>query len=198
MDETVARLAVALHEIGAVRLGRFTLHSGRDSSIYMDLRLLVSYPSVLRLVAEAYVLLLDALRFDVLAAVPYAGLPIGTAVALQTGFPLIYPRKEIKAYGTGKAVEGHWEAGQSAVVVEDLITSGDSILQAITALQEVELHVRDAVVLIDREQGGRNRLQEQGYELHAVMTLSQILGVLERKGRISAAQRAEVLDQHSS
>jgi uridine monophosphate synthetase len=198
MDETIARLAVALHEIGAVRLGRFTLHSGRESSIYLDLRLLVSYPSVLRLVAEAYVLLLDALRFDVLAAVPYAGLPIGTAVALQTGFPLIYPRKEIKAYGTGKAVEGHWEAGQSAVVVEDLITSGDSILQAITALQEVELHVRDAVVLIDREQGGRNRLQEQGYQLHAVMTLSQILGVLEREGRISAAQRVEVLNQHGS
>jgi orotate phosphoribosyltransferase len=194
-QETLTQLALELHEIGAVRLGRFTLHSGRVSPIYIDMRLLASYPDVLRRVAKAYAALLEPLRFDLLAAVPYAGLPIGTAVALETGLPLIYPRKDAKGYGTGKGVEGRWEAGQMAVVIEDLVTSGDSILQAITALRNVGLPVRDAVVLIDREQGGREALQAQGYSLHAVMTLRQLLRILEDEGRISAAEHVTVLEE---
>lgn len=193
-QERQTPLAIALHEIGAVRLGHFTLHSGRISPIYIDLRLLVSFPEALRRVARAYAALLASLRCDVLAAVPYAGLPIGTAVALETGIPLIYPRKDVKGYGTGKGVEGRWEAGQTAVVVEDLVTSGDSILQAIAALQGVDLQVRDAVVLIDREQGGRAALEAQGYTLHAVMTLRQLLRILEGAGRISSQEHRTVLD----
>lgn len=145
-------VAVALFDVGAVRMGRFTLHSGRVSPIYFDLRVLVSFPRVLQRVAEAYAGVLAGLDFDVLAAYPYAGLPIGTAIALHTGWPLIYPRKGVKAYGTGKQVEGVWEEGQTAVVIEDLITSGASILTAAGALEEAGLRVRDAVVLIDREQ----------------------------------------------
>jgi len=194
-EETLTQLALTLHEIGAVRLGRFTLHSGRVSPIYIDMRLLASYPEVLRRVARAYAALLAPLRFDLLAAVPYAGLPIGTAVALETGLPLIYPRKDVKGYGTGKGVEGRWQAGQTAVVVEDLVTSGDSILQAIAALTGVGLQVRDAVVLIDREQGGRAALQAHGYRLHAVMGLRQLLHILEDEGRISAAERMTVLEE---
>lgn len=193
--ETLTQLALTLHEIGAVRLGRFTLHSGRVSPIYIDMRLLASYPEALRSVAQAYAALLAPLSFDLLAAVPYAGLPIGTAVALETGFPLIYPRKDAKGYGTGKGVEGRWEAGQTAVVIEDLVTSGDSILQAITALKGVQLQVRDAVVLIDREQGGRTALEAQGYGLHAVLTLGQLLRILEDERRISAAEHRTVLQE---
>jgi orotate phosphoribosyltransferase len=191
--EQLAALAVTLHEIGAVRLGRFTLHSGRISPIYIDLRLLVSFPEALRQVAQAYAALLGGLRFDILAAYPYAALPIGTALALETGIPLIYPRKDAKGYGTGKQVEGVWQEGQTALVVEDLITSGDSILQAISSLRSAGLQVRDAVVLIDREQGGRALLRQQGYELHAVMTLGGLLAILEREGRISGQERVDVL-----
>ncbi len=194
-EETLTQLALTLHEIGAVRLGRFTLHSGRVSPIYIDMRLLASYPEVLRRVGRAYAALLEPLRFDLLAAVPYAGLPIGTAVALETGLPLIYPRKEVKGYGTGQGVEGRWQAGQTAVVVEDLVTSGDSILQAVAALTGVGLQVRDAVVLIDREQGGRAALQAQGYGLHAVMGLRRLLHILEDEGRISAAEHMTVLEE---
>lgn len=197
-QETLTQLALTLHEIGAVRLGHFTLHSGRISPIYIDLRLLVSFPEALRRVAQAYAALLAPLRCDLLAAVPYAGLPIGTAIALETGIPLIYPRKEVKSYGTGQGVEGRWEAGQTAVVVEDLVTSGDSILQAIAALREVDLQVRDAVVLIDREQGGRAALAAQGYRLHAIMTLRQLLRILEDAGRISAPEHLAVLDALAS
>lgn len=99
-------LALSLFDIGAVRLGQFVLHSGRRSPIYFDLRLLVSYPAVLRQVAAAYALVLRRLQFDILAAYPYAGLPIGTAIALEMNIPLIYPRKTAKSYGTGKQVEG--------------------------------------------------------------------------------------------
>jgi orotate phosphoribosyltransferase len=189
----LAALAVTLHEIGAVRLGRFTLHSGLESPIYIDLRLLVSFPDALRQVARAYAALLPGLRFDILSAYPYAALPIGTALALETGIPLIYPRKDPKGYGTGKRVEGVWQEGQTALVVEDLITSGDSILQAISSLRIAGLQVRDALVLIDREQGGRELLRQQGYELHAVMTLGELLAQLEQAGRISGQERADVL-----
>jgi uridine monophosphate synthetase len=194
-QDTLTQLALSLHEIGAVRLGRFTLHSGRVSPIYIDLRLLASYPEALRRVARAYASLLAPLSFDLLAAVPYAGLPIGTAVALETGLPLIYPRKDVKGYGAGKDVEGHWQADQTVVVIEDLVTSGDSILQAIATLRSVDLQVRDAVVLIDREQGGRAALQGHGYTLHAVMGLRQLLHILEEEGRISAAERQTVLEE---
>ncbi len=190
--EQIDALALSLFDIGAVRMGRFTLHSGRISPIYLDLRLLVSYPRVLQQVAEAYSDLLEQLQFDILAAYPYAALPIGTAIALHKNWPLVYPRKTAKEYGTGKQVEGAWEAGQTAVVVEDLVTSGASILQAISALKAAGLQVQDAVVLIDREQGGREALAETGYGLHAVLTISHMLAILERHERISAPERLAV------
>lgn len=192
-DPALTSLAVTLFDIGAVKLGRFTLHSGRTSPIYIDLRLLVSFPEAMRQVAQAYSRLLDDLTFDILSAYPYAALPIGTAISLETDIPLIYPRKTAKRYGTGRQVEGKWTVGQTAVVIEDLITSGDSILQAIASLKAAGLQVQEAVVLIDREQGGRESLAEQGYGLHAVITLSHLLALLEQEGRIDGRQRAEVL-----
>lgn len=191
--EQIENLAVSLFDIGAVRMGRFTLHSGKISPIYLDLRLLVSHPAVLQHVAAAYTALLKQLTFDILAAYPYAALPIGTAIALHNNWPLIYPRKTAKQYGTGKQVEGVWEVGQTAVIIEDLITSGDSILQAIASVKAAGLHVSDAVVLIDREQGGRETLLEQGYQVHSVLSISHLLAILERQERISARQRADVL-----
>jgi uridine monophosphate synthetase len=185
-------LAAALFDIGAVRLGNFTLHSGVKSSIYIDMRLLVSHPAVLRSVAAAYEPILTGIDFDLLAAYPYAALPIGVAISLATDLPLIYPRKTAKSYGTGKLVEGEWQLGQRAVVIEDLITSGDSILQAIAALKATGLIVTDAVVLIDREQGGSRALAELGYTVHSVMTMSWLLDTLERLERISSRKRARV------
>lgn len=192
-DSDHEALVTALYEIGAVRLGRFTLHSGRTSLIYLDLRLLVSYPHVLRLVTTAYQSLLADLQFDLLAATPLAGLPIGTAIGLQMDVPLIYPRKTAKSYGTGKSIEGKWVVGQTAVVIDDLVTSGDSILQAITPLKAAGLQVIDAVVLIDRQQGGVAALQTEGYRLHAVLSIDFLLQILVDSSRISAEQREGVL-----
>jgi orotate phosphoribosyltransferase len=191
--EQLDAIALSLHEIEALRFGEFKLHSGRLSPIYLDLRLLSSYPAVLRQVAAAYAGILAGLNFDLLAAMPLAGLPIGTAVSLQMNRPLIYPRPALKAYGTGKQIEGAWSAGQQVAAIDDLITSGDSLLQAIAILQENGLRVLDAVVLIDRQQGGRETLLAQGYILHSAITLSQMLASLQKQGRITSQQHDQVL-----
>jgi uridine monophosphate synthetase len=186
------QLILALADIGCVKFGQFTLTSGLQSPIYIDLRLLVSHPSTLRDVARAYAQLLRPLAFDRLAAIPYAALPIGTAVSLELGCPLIYPRKEAKGHGTRRVVEGEFQKGERVVVLDDLITTGASKLEAIAPLEELGLQVEDIVVLIDREQGGREDLEERGYRLHAVFGLGEMLDVLAQHGRISTAQRDEV------
>jgi uridine monophosphate synthetase len=183
----------SLHEIGALRFDEFKLHSGRLSPIYLDLRLLASYPTLLRQVAAAYATILEGLDFDLLAAMPLAGLPIGTAISLQMNKPLIYPRQALKAYGTGKQIEGAWSAGQRVVAIDDLITSGDSLLQGVAILEDAGLLIADAVVLIDRQQGGLETMAEGGYTLHSAVTLGQMLEILEQKGRISHQQRSQVL-----
>ena len=192
-NDLLEELSLTLFDIGAVQLGKFRLHSGRTSRVYLDLRLLVSYPHALRLSTAAYENVLQNLSFDLLAAPPLAGLPIGTALCLAMDKPLIYPRKTAKSYGTGKSIEGHWQIGQTAVIIDDVITSGDSILHAIVSLKSSGLQVTDAVVLIDREQGGIKSMQEQGYTPHAAITISQLLAILENKGRITGKERAKVL-----
>ncbi len=186
-------LSVMLFDIGAVQLGKYMLHSGRTSRIYLDLRLLVTYPHALRVATKAYQYLLQELSFNLLAAPPLAGLPLGTALCLATDTPLIYPRKTAKSYGTGKSIEGHWTIGQTAVIVDDVITSGDSMLGAISSLKAAGLQVTDAIVLIDREQGGVATMQSLGYNVHAAISISRLLAILENKERISSKQRAKVL-----
>jgi len=193
MFPNIAPLALTLHDIGAIQFGRFRLHSGRESRIYIDLRVLVSFPDALRQATAAYRTVLDGLPFDLLVATPLAGLPIGTALCLDMDRPLIYPRKTAKSYGTGKNIEGRYAIGQTAVVIDDLITSGDSVMETIATVKAAGLKVHDAVVLIDREQGGRAALEEQGYHVHAVTTMRELLDTLHEHGRLSRGQLDEVL-----
>jgi uridine monophosphate synthetase len=128
-----------------------------------------------------------------LAAIPYAALPIGSAISLEMDLPLIYPRKEAKDYGTARQIEGQFQAGDRAIILDDLITTGGSKLKAIAPLEAAGLNVQDVVVLIDREQGGREDLAEAGYHLHAVLRLSEMLDILAGAGRISSSRRDQVL-----
>ena len=187
-----AQLILDLHRIGAIQFGEFTLASGLSSPIYIDLRLLPSDPPVLARVAAAYAVLLSALSFDRLAAIPYAALPIGTAVALQMGRPLIYPRQEIKTHGRRRAVEGHFQPGERVAVLDDLITTGGSKIEAVQALRDAGLIVEDVVVLIDRQSTGAMDLRAHGLRLHAVLTLEQMVAVLADQDIISQAERTIV------
>jgi uridine monophosphate synthetase len=184
-------LSDRLSDAGCIQFGSFTLKSGLTSPIYIDLRLLVSQPSLLQAVAQAMAEVAGNLAFDRIAAIPFAGLPIGTAIALEMNRPLIYPRP-VKAHGTGRVIEGGFEAGETALVVDDLITRGTSKVEAIKPLMEAGLKVKDILVLIDREQGGADDLGQRGYRLHAILRLGQILDALRESGRITADQRAEV------
>ena len=186
-------LITGLADLGAVKFGNFTLASGMQSPIYIDLRLLVSQPKLLALAAAAYAALLADLPCDRIAGVPYAALPIGTAVALAADKPLIYPRKEAKAHGLGKDIEGAWQPGERVVVIEDLITKGGSTLQTVERLRAVGLQVEHVIVLIDREQGGVANLAAAGVTAHAVFTVSEVLATLVQAGKLAETKRQEVL-----
>ncbi len=142
--------------------------------------------------AGAYAAVLQDLTFDHLAGIPYAALPIAPAIGLEMGRPVIYPRREVKDYGTRATVEGDYRAGQTAVVIDDLTTTGETKTESIEKLTGVGLVVRDVVVLIDREHGAAEMLGRAGYRLHAVATLSQLLDLWQGSGAISEAQVAEV------
>lgn len=190
----LTQLASALVESQCVRFGSFTLKSGLQSPIYLDLRRLISRPPILELAARAYAEVLGKLQFDRLAGLPYAALPIGTAVALEMNRPLIYPRREVKDYGTKAAIEGDYAAGETVVVLDDLATTGDTKIEAIRKLEAAGLKVHDVVVLIDREQGAREALAAAGYTLHAVTTLRELLALWRESGAVTAAQYDEVLE----
>jgi uridine monophosphate synthetase len=186
------RLADALLDAGCVRFGEFKLKSGRISPVYFDLRLLASHPTLLRRVALAYIHCLRDLEFDHLAALPYAGLPIATAISLQSGHSMIYARKEAKEYGTQRKVEGEYEPGDVAVLIDDLATGGDSKLETIEHLQSEGLVVRDVVVLIDRQGGAERALREVGCRLHALFTLESLMNHWDDSGKLTKAQVREV------
>jgi uridine monophosphate synthetase len=189
---TAAALADALLAAGCVRFGRFRLKSGGESPIYLDLRRLASHPAALRTVAAAFRPLLAGLRFDRLAAVPYAGLPIATAIALATDWPLIYPRREAKDYGTRAVVEGEFAPNETVVVIDDLITTGGSKVEMIDRLRVAGLQVRDVVVLIDRRPHPAAELAGGNVRVHAVVTLRELLDAWRHRGALTDAQYGEV------
>jgi uridine monophosphate synthetase len=184
LDSFLASLADGLLRAGCLKFGEFTLKSGLKSPIYIDLRQIITYPKLLEQVAAAYLPILKQLKFDRLAGLPYAAIPIATAISLQGDYPMIYPRKEAKAYGTKAEIEGAYHAGETAVVIDDLTTTGGSKFEAIEKLTVAGLVVKDVVVLIDRRSGAKESLAEAGYNLHAVLTLSGLLDHWEETGKV--------------
>jgi uridine monophosphate synthetase len=183
-NNQLSTLADNLLEAGCIQFGDFTLKSGLKSPIYIDLRRIISYPKLLDQIAGAYLPILERLKFDRLAGLPYAAIPIATAISLAGSYPMIYPRKEVKTYGTKAEIEGEFHAGETVVVIDDLATTGGSKFEAIEKLTGAGLMVRDVVVLVDRQSGAKESLQQAGYAMHAVLTITQLLDHWEETGRV--------------
>lgn len=186
--DLVAPLVEGLLSMGCVQFGEFTLKSGLISPIYIDLRRLVAFPGWMTQIAAAYIELLSTLNFDRIAGLPYAALPIATAISLQGNWPMIYPRKSTKTYGTAAEIEGIFHPGETAVVIDDLATTGGSKFEAIEKLTAAGLQVRDVVVLIDRESGAKQALANSGIKLHALFTLTQLLDYWQKTERLPLDQ----------
>jgi orotate phosphoribosyltransferase len=187
-------LIIQLSKIGGIKFGEFTLKNGMLSPIYIDLRVLVSYPNVMKTVAETYSGLLKDLEFDRMAAVPYSALPIVASVSMVNERPWIYTRKEAKDYGTKKLIEGEYKAGETIVVVDDMTTDGTSKLEVIAPFEKEGLKIKDIVVLLDREQGATKNLADKGYKLHSVITLKKALDILLEAKVIDDAMFKKVHD----
>ena len=175
MQDELAALADGLLEVGCIKFGDFTLKSGLQSPIYIDLRQIISHPKLLADVAQAYLPIVSSLQFSRIAGLPYAAIPIATAISLAGNYPMIYPRKEVKSYGTKAEIEGEYHAGETVVVIDDLATTGGSKFEAIEKLTDAGLVVKDVVVLVDRQSGAKESLEQAGYSMHAVLTIGQLL-----------------------
>ena len=177
-------LADELLKAGCIKFGSFTLKSGLQSPIYIDLRQIITYPKLLEQIGAAYLPLLKDLKFDRIAGLPYAAIPIATAISLQGNYPMIYPRKEVKTYGTKAEIEGEYHAGETIVIIDDLATTGGSKFEAIEKLTGAGLIVKDVVVLIDRQSGAKEFLKQAGFAMHAVLTITQLLDYWEKTGKV--------------
>jgi uridine monophosphate synthetase len=182
-DSHLSSLANGLLEAGCIKFGDFTLKSGLNSPIYIDLRQIITYPKLLEQIGQAYLPILKTLQFDRIAGLPYAAIPIATAISLAGNYPMIYPRKEVKSYGTKAEIEGECHAGETVVVIDDLATTGGSKFEAIEKLTGVGLVVKDVVVLVDRQSGAKESLEQAGYSMHAVLTITQLLDYWEKTGK---------------
>ncbi|KAH9510403.1 hypothetical protein Btru_043083 [Bulinus truncatus] len=193
-NSAVQALVVRLHEINAVKFGDFKLKSGIQSPVYFDLRVIMSHPDVMVNVARLLWEKVSTLNFKSVCGVPYTALPFATIISAENKIPMLIRRKEAKSYGTKKLIEGDYSDGDSCLIVEDVVSSGSSILETAEALKEAGLVVSEAVVLLNREQGGYEKLESAGIKLHSVFTITDVLKILKEAGKMSAETVDRVAD----
>ena len=180
------------YQLGIIKFGRFTLKSGIESPFYVDLRPLASDPKILKKLANYLLEMLPLDNFDLICGVPYAALPMATAMSLESYLPLIIKRKEAKQHGTKKMIEGIFTKGQNCLLVEDVITSGKSLLETIPEIESEGILVSDIVVVLDRQQGGKELLENKGFRVHTLFTISEVCTILSEEGLLDDEEIARI------
>jgi len=180
--EFVKEFAIFLYKNNIIRFGNFTLASGKNSSYYVDLRLIPSYPHQFRkMIKNLQNLIVEKTGlndFDCLASVPTGGLVVTSALAIEIVKPLIYVRSKPKEHGTTKSIEGKISAGMKVVMVDDVMTTGTSVLNGINQLKEAGLLVSDLYVVINRLEGGDKALSDIGVQTHQLTDILEITDIL--------------------
>jgi uridine monophosphate synthetase len=183
------RVMRGLLDTGCFKTGSFVLKSGKTSPFYIDLRRAISDPALLDDVAEAYAMVVRDLRFDRIAGIPAAALPLATATAVRLKVPMVWPRMPAKDHGTGVRVEGHFVPGERVVLLDDLITTGASKIEAIEILRGEGLVVEDLAVLLERGTQGWKDMVASGVTLGAFMHVRELFAYCEELGVIDRRER---------
>ncbi len=189
------KIAEKLLEIGAVKINfdhPFTLVSRKKSFIYIDCRLPISFVSVRRLITDAFIEVLKEKNFDIVAGGESAGIPYASFISYAMNKPMVYVRKKPKGYGLNAQIEGSGKKGEKAILIEDLITNGQSKLNFINALRKAEIKIDECAVVFDREQGGKEVLGKEGVGLFSLTNISETLEVATEKKIINKEQKEKI------
>lgn len=191
----VEQLILDMFDVGMIKFGEFTLKSGKQSYVYADIRTAISYPSIFTRLCDLIYSKMQGLQYDSICGVPYSALTFASGVAYAHKIPMLLKRKEAKGYGTKKILEGSYKAGDTCLIIEDVVTTGMSIGETTEVLEADGIKIHDIVCFINRNQGGKEKLESQGYSLHSITDLYLVLDVLLKHGKISADDkvRAEAL-----
>ena len=194
----VSEIASFLLKSNALQFGVFKLASGNETSYYIDLRILPSFPKHFRLAIDALKDKLTkdiGLDFDTLGSVPTSGLIFGSALAYEVGKPLIYVRKDSKAHGTSKMVEGYLKPGAKVILVDDVITTGMSMSNAIEVIRANGGIVENVLAIVNRLEGAQKKLKKMNIKLTSVTTIKDIVSILHKKALIDDNTLESVIKQ---
>lgn len=194
MDPLMQSVLKGLIDTQCFRLGEFTLKSGKLSPFYVDLRRTSASVQLMKWIGKAYTSLMGDLKFDHIAGIPVAALSLATVASLESGYPMIYPRMTRKEHGSGNAIEGNWKPGDRVLLLDDLITTGKSKIEAIEILREAGLIVEDLVVLLERGGQGRRDMEAAGVRLHSFASVEALFRRCQELGMIDDAKYHELLD----
>ena len=180
--EFVKEFAIFLFKNNIIKFGNFTLSSGKKSSYYIDLRLVPSFPHQFRkMIKNLQKLIIEKIGlddFDSLVSIPTGGLIIGSALAIETVKPLIYVRNKPKEHGTTKSIEGKISSDMQVMMIDDIATTGTSVLNGIKQLKAEGLSISNACVIINRLEGADKILNSVGITLHQLTDILEITEIL--------------------
>ncbi|XP_044574704.1 uridine 5'-monophosphate synthase isoform X1 [Cotesia glomerata] len=186
MESELKNLAVMLFDVGAIKFGEFITKVGLKTPVYIDLRVIISYPKLLNQISNILWKLADDVdKIDQICGVPYTALPIATLISVDSNIPMLIRRKEAKSYGTKKLIEGKFATRDNTVIIEDVVTSGSSILETVKDLKQEGLNVTAALVVMDREQGGRKNIEDSGIKMKSLYTMTKLMEYLQEAGKVT-------------